>query len=107
MPSSGRDSGGELAPIDAGLFDRGVDSGVIVGVFLRRRATLAFGRNPRLAYDARLSCNAYVTKRESDLAFSPLKLVNRRVLKASRNSLKVCGVNRSPFRASVRRLTTP
>jgi hypothetical protein len=107
MPNSGRDSGGELAPIDAGLFDRGVDSGVSVGVFLRRRATLAFGRNPRLAYDARLSCSAYVTKRESDLAFSPLKLMTSKALNAPRNSLNVCGVKFSPLRASVRRLTTP
>ena len=67
----------------------------------------AFGRNPRLAYDARLSCSAYVTKRESDLAFSPLKLMTSKALNAPRNSLNVCGVKFSPLRASVRRLTTP
>jgi hypothetical protein len=108
MPRSGRDNGGELAPFCAGLFERGVDSGVKVGgVPLRRRAMLAFGRNARLAYDARLSCSAYVTKRDNDLAFSPLKLMTSSALKAPRNSLNVDGVKFSPLRASVRRLTTP
>jgi hypothetical protein len=48
-----------------------------------------------------------VTKRESDLAFSPLKLMTSKALNAPRNSLNVCGVKFSPLRASVRRLTTP
>lgn len=108
MPKSGRDSGGELPPLCAGLFERGVDSGVNVGgVPLRRRAMLALGRSARFAYDARLSCSAYVTKRDSDLAFSPLKLMISSALKAARNSLNVDGVKFSPLRASVRRLTTP
>lgn len=107
-PKSGKDSGEDPDDMDEGLDDLGVRVGVrFGGVPLRRRKALAFGRKVRFAYEARLSCKAYVTKRDNDRAFSPLKLMCRSALKASTNSGKVCGVKLSPFRASVKRFTTP
>lgn len=83
MPSSGKEIG--KASTDEGLDDLGVSVGVrLGGVPLRRRKTLAFGRSVRFAYEARLSCKAYVTNRDSDRAFSPLKLMCKRALNASR-----------------------
>lgn len=108
MPKSGKEIGKTSVAIDDGLEDLGVTVGVeLGGVPLRRRKVLALGRNVRFAYEARLSCRAYVTNNDKDRAFSPLKLMCRRALNASRKSGKICGVNVSPFKASVKRFTTP
>ena len=108
MPRSGNEIGEASSATDNGLDDLCVSVGVRVGgVPLRRRKALALGRNVRFAYEARLSCSAYVTNRDRDRAFSPLKLICNKALNASRNRGKVCGVKDSPFKASVKRFTTP
>lgn len=48
-----------------------------------------------------------MTNNDRDRAFSPLKLICKSALNASKNNLKVSGLKLSPFKASVSRLTTP